>query len=286
MDDGWRVCIAFGVLPRSLHSFRQALISALGSRLGDQVAVSSRRGFPRSSCTPPAPDRLMRPHKWRVRCSRGTTSARPSGRSSGARGSRSGGMRRTSRPPIPLPSGRLFTKPVGRERQASVTSGRPAREVWVELPSHDDVVHLAEHLAAQGWRVRPRRGTSSSGRTAKTTLRAWPGSSPVTAALMRIRPSGSGGSIYMHPGLAVAPLVAAFLDPGRLRVLRPALRAGRPGINMATRKKHTPEQVVRKLATADRNRPPRLVHDLDRRRARLGLYRPGIRPQPGSTGHR
>jgi len=25
------------------------------------------------------------------------------------------------------------------------------------LPSHDDVVHLAEHLAAQGWRVRPRR---------------------------------------------------------------------------------------------------------------------------------
>src|SRR6202046_1682520 len=32
MDDGWRVCIAFGVLPRSLHSFRQALISALGSR--------------------------------------------------------------------------------------------------------------------------------------------------------------------------------------------------------------------------------------------------------------
>ena len=44
-----------------------------------------------------------------------------------------------------------------RERQASVTSGRPAREVWVELPSHDDVVRLAGHLAAQGWRVRPHR---------------------------------------------------------------------------------------------------------------------------------
>src|ERR1700722_552519 len=43
MDDGWRVCIAFGVLPRSLHSFRQGLLSALGSRLGDQVAVSARR---------------------------------------------------------------------------------------------------------------------------------------------------------------------------------------------------------------------------------------------------
>ena len=49
-----------------------------------------------------------------------------------------------------------------------------------------------------------------------------------------------------------SPLVAAFLDPDRLRVLRPALRARGLDINMATRKKHTPEQVVRKLATADR----------------------------------
>src|SRR5947208_6782537 len=62
-------------------------------------------------------------------------------------------------------------------------------------------------------------GTSPSGWTAKTTLRAWPGSSPVTAALMRIRPSGSGGLIYMHPGLTVAPLLAACPDPGRVRVL-------------------------------------------------------------------
>src|ERR1700722_14606720 len=43
MDDGWRVCIGFGVLPRSRHSFRQALIPALDSRLGDQVSVSSNR---------------------------------------------------------------------------------------------------------------------------------------------------------------------------------------------------------------------------------------------------
>jgi hypothetical protein len=40
---------------------------------------------------------------------------------------------------------------------------------------------------------------------------------------------------------------------------------------MATRKKDTPEQVVRNLAAADREPPPRQVHDLDRRRARLGL---------------
>jgi hypothetical protein len=43
MEDGWRICIEFGVLPRRLHSSRQALISELGSRVGDQVAVSSRR---------------------------------------------------------------------------------------------------------------------------------------------------------------------------------------------------------------------------------------------------
>ena len=41
MGDDWRVCIAFGVLPRSRHSFRKALIPAVGSRLGDQVTVSS-----------------------------------------------------------------------------------------------------------------------------------------------------------------------------------------------------------------------------------------------------
>ena len=75
---------------------------------------------------------------------------------------------------------------------------------------------------------------------------------------MRVRPSGSGGLIYTHPGVTVAPpLVAAVLDPDRLRVLRPALRARGLDINMATRKKHTPEQVVRKLATADREPPPR-----------------------------
>ena len=34
--------------------------------------------------------------------------------------------------------------------------------------------------------------------------------------------------------------------------MRPTLWAGRLDINMATRKKHTPEQVVRKLATAHR----------------------------------
>ena len=67
-------------------------------------------------------------------------------------------MRRTSRPPIPLPSSRaLHEARQERERQASVTFGRPGREVRVEVPSHDDVVRLAGHLAAQGWQVPPHR---------------------------------------------------------------------------------------------------------------------------------
>jgi hypothetical protein len=43
------------------------------------------------------------------------------------------------------------------ERERSVTTGFPAWQVRVELPSHRDVVTLAGHLTAQGWRVRTRR---------------------------------------------------------------------------------------------------------------------------------
>ena len=35
-------------------------------------------------------------------------------------------------------------------------TGVPAWEMRVEAPSHRDVIALAEHLAAQGWRVRRR----------------------------------------------------------------------------------------------------------------------------------
>jgi hypothetical protein len=40
------------------------------------------------------------------------------------------------------------------ERKRSVMTGVPAWEVRVEVPSHGDVIALAEYLAAQGWRVR------------------------------------------------------------------------------------------------------------------------------------
>jgi hypothetical protein len=54
MDDGWRVCIAFGGRGQ-LKSCQEALISALGSRLGDQVAGQLEpMGYP---------DLLVRPQR-------------------------------------------------------------------------------------------------------------------------------------------------------------------------------------------------------------------------------
>ena len=40
------------------------------------------------------------------------------------------------------------------EQKRPVMTGVPAWEVRVEVPSHGDVIALAEYLAAQGWRVR------------------------------------------------------------------------------------------------------------------------------------
>src|SRR5580704_9339324 len=158
MDGGWRVCIAFGVLPRNLHSFRQALISALGSRLGDQVAVSSSRWgtqiflyapsagladeagqvarevLARHGVGAPVRTEFWSPRDQEWRDAAGEPSADPVAERQALHEARQ-----------------------ERERQASVASGRPAWEVWVELSSHDDVVRLAGHLAAQGWRVRPHR---------------------------------------------------------------------------------------------------------------------------------
>ena len=75
-------------------------------------------------------------------------------------------------------------------------------------------------------------GTCSSGRTAKTTLRAWSGSSPVTAALMRRLPSGSGGSAIatccLTPPAPRSSVGAASARPGlhRRDIRRqPTLRA-------------------------------------------------------------
>src|ERR1700683_1640142 len=158
MDDGWRVCIAFGVLPRSLHSFRQALISALGSRLGDQVAVSSRRWgsqiflYAPSAASADEAAQVAREVLARHDVSAPVRTERWSLRDQEGRDA--GGE--PSADPVAEQQA-LHEARQERERQASVAFGRPAWEVWVELPSHDDLVALAEHLAAQGWRVRPHR---------------------------------------------------------------------------------------------------------------------------------
>ena len=158
MDDGWRVCIAFGVLPRSLHSLRQALISALGSRLGDQVAVSSSRwGTQIFLYAPSAGSADEAAQVAREVLARHDVSAPVRTEFWSLRDQE---WRDAADEPSADPVAErqaLHEARQERERQASVTSGRPAREVWVEVPSHDDVVALAEHLAAQGWRVRPHR---------------------------------------------------------------------------------------------------------------------------------
>jgi hypothetical protein len=48
------------------------------------------------------------------------------------------------------------------------------------------------------------------------------------------------------------PAWPRLVDPGRARVLPPTTWTGRLDEDMATRKRHNLEQVVRKLATADR----------------------------------
>jgi hypothetical protein len=110
-----------------------------------------------------------------------------------------------------------------QERERSRRAGFPGWRVRVDVPSHGDVEALAGHLAAWDGGSAGAAGTCSSGRTAKTTLSASSGSSPVTAALMRRPRSGSGGSAmstcWSPPsptGLDSRPL------PGRLRVLRPS----------------------------------------------------------------
>jgi hypothetical protein len=158
MDDGWRVCIAFGVLPRSLHSFRQALISALGSRLGDQVQVSSSRWGTRIFVYAPSAgsaDEAAQVAREVLARHEVSAAVRTEFWSPRDQEWRDAAAEPSADPAAERQA--LHEARQERERQASVTSGRPAREVRVELPSHDDVVRLAGYLAAQGWRVRPHR---------------------------------------------------------------------------------------------------------------------------------
>ncbi len=239
--DDWRVCIAFGVLPRSLHSFRQALISALGSRLGDQVAVSSSRWGTRIFLyAPSAGSADEAAQVAREVLARHDVSAH-------VRTERWSPWEQKWLDAADEPDARIAAEQQAvheyrqeQERERSVTTRFPAWQVRVELPSHRDVVALAGHLAAQGWRVRRRRRHVIVGADceddAKGLARELSGDSRANAdTAFRV---GRVSFSYMHAYIEF-PTQLVLVDPGRLRVLRPTLRAGRPDINMATRKKHT-----------------------------------------------
>jgi hypothetical protein len=157
MDDGWRVCIAFGVLPRSRHSFRQALISALGSRLGDQVAVSSSRWGTRIYLYAPSAGsadeaaQVAREVLARHDVSAPVRTERWSPREQKWRDADEMSA------DVAVERQAVHEYRQEQERERSATSGSPAWQVRVDVPSHRDVEALAGHLAAQGWRVRPRR---------------------------------------------------------------------------------------------------------------------------------
>ena len=157
MDDEWRVCIAFGPLhPVQLKSCQKALTSALGSRPGDQVAVSSSRTqiflYAPSAGSADEAAQVAREVLARHDVSAPVRTEFWSLRDQKWRDAADG-------PPADPVAERqaLHEARQEQERQASATSGRPAWQVQVELPSHDDAAALAEHLAAQGWRVRPHR---------------------------------------------------------------------------------------------------------------------------------
>jgi len=157
MDDGWRVCIAFGG-PGWRKSCREALISALDSRLGDQVAVSSSRWGTQIYVYAPnagSADEAAQVAREVLAREAVTASVRTEFWSPRDQEWRDAAAEPSADPVAERQA--LHEARQERERQASATSGRPAWEVWVELTSHDDVVRLAGHLAAQGWRVRPHR---------------------------------------------------------------------------------------------------------------------------------
>jgi hypothetical protein len=152
MGDDWRVCIAFGDLPRQLKSCRQALIPALGSRLGDQVAVSSNGTqiflYAPSIGSADEAAQVAREVLARHDVSAPVRTERWSWREQQ--------WRDADEMSADVAAERHKYRQE-QERERSVRTGFPAWQVRVEVPSHRDVVALAGHLAAQGWRVRPRR---------------------------------------------------------------------------------------------------------------------------------
>jgi hypothetical protein len=137
VGDDWRVRIAFGVLPRGQRAFRQALIPAVASRLGDQVTVSSSK----TQIFVYAPSIGLADQAAQV---------------AGELLALHGINARILTEPADRPEAQLHADRQEAERKRSVMTGVPAWQVRIEVPSHRDAIALAGHLVAQGWRVRRR----------------------------------------------------------------------------------------------------------------------------------
>lgn len=184
MDEDWRVRIALVDPPRELtddgqayargypaspqeiaaaaavraemESWRQSLIPELGSRLGDQVAAGSSGTdiflYAPSAGSADEAARVAREVLARRDVSAPVRTERWSPREEEW-------LDVTDVPPADAAAAQQAEHEYLQEleRERSVTTGIPAWRMLVEVPSHRDVVTLAGHLAAQGWRVRPRR---------------------------------------------------------------------------------------------------------------------------------
>ncbi len=224
--DDWRVCIAFGDLPRQLKSGRQALIPALRIRLSGQVAVSSSGTqiflYAPSAGSADEAAQVAREVLARHDVSAHVRTERWSPREQEWRDA-------ADEPDADVAAGRQAVHEYRQEheREVSLTNRFPAWQVRVELSSHRDVVALAGHLAAQGWRVRPRRRYLIVGADceddAKGLARELSGDGRADAdTAFRV---GRVSFSYMHAYIEF-PTQLVLVDPGRLRVLRPTLWAG------------------------------------------------------------
>src|SRR5690242_6297472 len=183
MGDDWRVRIALVDLPRELtddqvyargypaspqeiaaaaavhaemESYRQALIPELGSRLGDQVAVGSS-DTDIFLYAPSAGSADEAAQVAREVLARHDVSAPV--RIEGWSPWEEEWLDVTVKPSADVAAEQQAEHEYRQEqeRERSRRAGFPAWQVRVEVPSHRDVVVLAGHLAAQGWRVRRRR---------------------------------------------------------------------------------------------------------------------------------
>lgn len=155
MGDDWRVYIEFGDLPRQLKSCRQALIPELSSRLGDQVAVSSSgaRIFLYAPSLGSADEAAQ--VAYEVLARHDVNAPVRTERWSPLEGKWRDADEMSADVAAEQQAAHEYRQE--QERELSVRTGYPAFQVRVEVPSHRDMVALAGHLAAQGWRVRPRR---------------------------------------------------------------------------------------------------------------------------------